>query len=593
MSAPPPFDAATVRARQVQCKQAAVYFKRQNDLGAARDWLKHSKACDVILEKLELVSEGLFAWADVQDDAPPLPPPPPPQLLDELAGRSTGAPAVPLLSNASPSPASPAAGVPGTAGDVVAHLIDALTAQSAACTAAAAYYLGKSMKQEALTFHRMKKAFGTDLAALHDALARGAGAVAPVYEYKDVRFHQELSCPDLNMFEYEVQVKKATGLGAKAVSGDLNCLVIWDVGFPENEGKGETPAITSSTPDVDFDYAFKVKIERNKQFQRHLERKRASFEVLHRTGGLLGFFSSRISLGRAQVKLDSLLTKAEIHQVLPLTDVNRRSTGGSLEVKIRMRQPLQKPDIVERQERWVFIQSLQATPTSSPVVAVPTAALPLLGTPVADGPAAPPAPPPKHPSPAPRTESPARAPPSPKPLPPAPARTSAAPAASPPPPAAAAAPSTSAAPASAPPTSASPAPSTTDDLQDLIDWFENPDTLVSNLVLDAEMESLAKGITAARAARDTATADALEDRRSACQVKLTMLQLNVEMGVLTMDKYRAQLAKAIAEAKPKALALKRMGRVDLAARTLARIKLMQQECSEIDQMMAAGGEEEG
>ncbi|KNE56522.1 hypothetical protein AMAG_17927 [Allomyces macrogynus ATCC 38327] len=593
MSAPPPpFDAATVRARQVQCKQAAVYFKRQNNLGAARDWLKHSKACDIILEKLELVSEGLFAWTDVQDDAPPLPPPPPPQLLDELAGRSAGTPAVPLPSTASPAPASSAAAVPSTAGDVVAHLIDALTAQSAACTAAAAYYLGKSMKQEALTFHRMKKAFGTDLAALHDALARGPGVVAPVYEYRDVRFHQELSCPDLNMFEYEVQVKKATGLGAKAVTGDLNCLVIWDVGFPENEGKGETPMVTSSTPDVDFDYAFKVKIERNKQFQRHLERKRASFEVLHRTGGLLGFFSSRISLGRAQVKLDSLLAKAEIHQVLPLTDANRRSTGGSLEIKIRMRQPLQKPDIVERQERWVFIQSLQATPTSSPIVALPTAALPLPSTPVADGPVAPPAPPPKHLSPAPpRTESPANAPPSPKPLPPAPAIPAAATAASPPPPAAA--PSTSPAPASAPPTSASPTPSTTDDLQDAIDWFENPDTLVSNLVLDAEMEHLAKGIAAARAARDAAAADALEDRRSACQVKLTMLQLNVEMGVLTMDKYRAQLAKAIAEAKPRALALKRMGRVDLAARTLARIKLMQQECSEIDQMMAAGGEEEG
>ncbi|KAJ3375084.1 Coiled-coil and C2 domain-containing protein 1B [Allomyces arbusculus] len=593
MSAPPPFDAATVRARQVQCKQAAVYFKRQNDLGAARDWLKHSKACDVILEKLELVNEGLFAWADVQDDAPPLPPPPPPQLLDELAGRSPGAPAVPLPPAASlPSPASLAAAVPGATGDVVAHLIEALTAQSAACTAAAAYYLGKSMKQEALTFHRMKKAFGTDLAALHDALARGPGAVAPVYEYRDVRFHQELSCPDLNMFEYEVQVKKATGLGAKAVTGDLNCLVIWDVGFPENEGKGETPAVTSSTPDVDFDYAFKVKIERNKQFQRHLERKRASFEVLHRTGGLLGFFSSRISLGRAQVKLDSLLTKAEIHQVLPLTDANRRSTGGSLEIKIRMRQPLQKPDIVERQERWIFIQSLQATPTSSPVVTMPASGLPLPSTPVADGPVAPPAPLPKQPSPAPpRTESPAHALPSPKPLPPVPAIPAAAPTASPPPPATA--PSTSPAPASAPPTSsASSAPSTTDDLQDLIDWFENPDTLVSNLVLDAEMESLAKGITAARAARDSATADALEDRRSACQVKLTMLQLNVEMGVLTMDKYRAQLVKAIVDAKPKALALKRMGRVDLAARTLARIKLMQQECSEIDQMMAAGGEEE-
>lgn len=67
---------------------------------------------------------------------------------------------------------------------------------------------------------------------------------------------------------------------------------------------------------VEYMYTKKIKIERTRTFHRFLERKKASFEVFHYRGMLFGLTGRRVSLGKCLVKMDGLLGKCEVHEVL-------------------------------------------------------------------------------------------------------------------------------------------------------------------------------------------------------------------------------------------------------------------------------------
>ena len=67
-------------------------------------------------------------------------------------------------------------------------------------------------------------------------------------------------------------------------------------------------------------YAFtkKIKIERTKTFQRFLERKKATFELVFHSVQYFVMAKKTVS-ARAQVKLDTLLSKCEIHEMIPVS----------------------------------------------------------------------------------------------------------------------------------------------------------------------------------------------------------------------------------------------------------------------------------
>ena len=62
----------------------------------------------------------------------------------------------------------------------------------------------------------------------------------------------------------------------------------------------------------EFNYSKVLKIERTKAFQRFLERRKATFEVFH----YRGFLRKSISLGRGMLKLDGLLNRTEVVEVV-------------------------------------------------------------------------------------------------------------------------------------------------------------------------------------------------------------------------------------------------------------------------------------
>ncbi|KAI9189685.1 hypothetical protein H9P43_001118 [Blastocladiella emersonii ATCC 22665] len=558
---------AAARERESQCKLAAVYYKRKNEKTQALEYLRRAKTCHDILEHIEMVKEGVIEWADIAAEVPELPAAPPPLLLDELmsAPPNTGSPTSPTA----PSTATPTIAVPA--------LIEKLKEQAALAKTASIYYLSKQKKAEALKFGRLMKRLNQDAESL---AGLPAGAPAPPLEFEEVAFEQENRCADLSANEYEVVIVRASQLpffkAGYAAGASIPVVVTWDVGYPDGTGKGETPATSTTTSDVTFDRSFKIAIDRtNRGLQRHMERRKATFEVYYQTGGLLGlgFLSSRGLLGRGIVKLDGLLTKAELVETINLVDDKRRPTGATLQVKLRMQTPLVRSDVIIRKERWTLLAAGSAAPSAptSPAVSV------LAPTPIS--PAASPASAPIRPP------SPAKASP-PPPRPASPAR----PANNPAPTPSAPAPAKPAAPSPAPPAASdavaddSAASAVSAELQATLAWLESTDHLVSCLVLEHEI----------KAASAAPSSDESQSRAFFCQTKLNMLQVQVSVGALTMPAYAAQLRAAIAEAKRHALALKRGNMVQDAVRVLRWVKLMEQEVGEIEQMLAEGGDgEEG
>ncbi|XP_063358837.1 coiled-coil and C2 domain-containing protein 1-like [Cydia amplana] len=69
-----------------------------------------------------------------------------------------------------------------------------------------------------------------------------------------------------------------------------------------------------------------------------------------------GWFARDSLLGACAVKLAPLETQVTIHEAFPLMD-GRRPAGGSLEIKLRVRTPLQQQQIESTTHRWLVIDS--------------------------------------------------------------------------------------------------------------------------------------------------------------------------------------------------------------------------------------------
>ncbi|KAJ3273745.1 Coiled-coil and C2 domain-containing protein 1B [Borealophlyctis nickersoniae] len=615
-----------LKQRQTEYKQAALQAKRDNDLGRAREMLGVSKKMQ---EAIDVVAAG--------GDLPagytlPSSPADAPAVVSSSSTSPTGSPArkqasktnrsgtplgiatiesVDLSPTTNRTPTSPVSTTSPTtttpASDIFTHLETTLNNQINLCTTIAAHYFKSSRKDVALTFHRTKKSLQTDLSTLQ-SLRSTPSAQPPRFSYTTMEYEIEQANPDLAVDEMEVGIVRAWGLGNRDVAGgDVESFVGWDVGWPTDDagvtgadGKGDT-VVVKRTGDPEYNHVKKVRIERTRTFQRYLERKKATFEVFH----YRGFFGlgKRISLGKCSVKLDALLTKCEVHEIVELMDATnpRRSTGGKLEIRIRVRTPILKPDIAKKQEKWlvvhfggdsagsVVLQSAGATGSvgvgvggakGQPGLAVPQQTQPQRQ---------------KTPSPTAQVAGGAT---------PAALRGGAAASAevaghgqaSPAPAKQPAA--VNAKPATAASTAQSPAAGGID-LDDLEMRFNkyristpltikySPDDIWSNAVLENEVAQIVADISAAQRAKKP-TED-LVDRKTAYEFRMNFLVMLVQMEKLTMPEYVKKLrTQSIPQTKQMALAFKNGGRMDLARRALARSKWMQAEVEEVEAELKAG-----
>ena len=124
----------------------------------------------------------------------------------------------------------------------------------------------------------------------------------------------------------------------------------------------------------------------------------------------------------------------------------------------------------------------------------------------------------------------------------------------------------------------------------LIKYFfklSSVDLLVSNLVIQHEIDTVNAQITTFESQRKTVPDD-LTDRKNSLDIKQNLLVIQVQTGQLTMDKYLDQVRANITSCKKLALVLKKAGKLEEAKKALGRSKIMESEVKEVEEAMASG-----
>ncbi|KAJ1345130.1 hypothetical protein BSLG_000645 [Batrachochytrium salamandrivorans] len=345
-----------MRKRQIEYKQAALSAKRSNDLARAREMLMVSKK---IQDAIDLFSiSGSLSPAFVLPASP----------SSTISGsKSTSASSTTSISISSKSTHTvstvasstslplPGAGISPTLAaqsesrDIYEHILSTLKAQRDLCVSLSTGYYKSGQKALALEFHKRRIRIDAD---------------SQTVKHLHLKYTISQTNDDVGIDQVQVCVLRAMGLGNREVNPtDVESSVTFDFGWPQEgdatslEGRGESP-IVHKTSNPEYNFSKTICISRTKPFQRFLERRKAIFEVCHYKPGLFSYVMARkMVLGKASVKLDALLTKCEIHEVINLVDPSnpRRETGSKLEVRIKMRQPLLKPDVVTKTERWLIV----------------------------------------------------------------------------------------------------------------------------------------------------------------------------------------------------------------------------------------------
>ncbi|KAF9141094.1 hypothetical protein BGX30_005474 [Mortierella sp. GBA39] len=471
-----------------------------------------------------------------------------------------------------------------------------LESQIKMCDSTLKYYFQAGDKNTALEFHKLNRNFKADLVSLQSH--RSHGKKAPAFHFQDVRYEQEHGFyQEIGVNDLSLSIMRAWDLSHKDIQpADIDAYVMWDLGWPTESmagagsGKGTTPSI-KKTAKPEFNYSKTLGIERTRAFNRFVERRKATFEVWHYRGLLWKDYL----IGRGQIALQPLLEHSEIHEIIPLLDpTNRRNTGGKIEVKIRLQRPLLKPEIVVKEEKWLVIDEFNSGGLGFPSTAAVTPTSRSSGSPAIGRTGAPAGK---------ATKAVLTAPVAATPTPAAPAIAAASTASvkqSPKPSSASTAAagqrsapaSRGAAPAAKNLSAATDAEGEESESDKALNELNSIELLVSNMVLESEIQIAQSMIHDARAVGNAEAAEEYQDRLMQLEIKMKLLVLQVQTGQLTMDVYCQSVYGRIGKDKKLAVELRRLGMVPEAKRALGRSKIMTQEMKEVEEAMAAQGEED-
>ncbi|KAJ3313472.1 Coiled-coil and C2 domain-containing protein 1B [Boothiomyces sp. JEL0838] len=523
-------DTVELEERSLEYKRAALAYKKLNDLDKAREMLAVSRSI-----------QNAIATGAVDFQAPPHPefpqssPANTPTKGDAKSPQSTPitSPNIPetpksVLVNNTPTENDPPAQLTeapnssvaeseintatvGSCDELINHLESTLESQIQLCTRLSAQYFTASEKEKALEFHKRKKALLQDKETLlsFKKIPLNPSALPFSFSYTTLEYVIAQTHTDVALDELELNIIKGMDIIVKDVS-EVESGVSFDFGWPftsagtNPEGKGETAIKKGTSPGewpLTVDYVFKktIKIERTKGFQRFLERKKATFEIM---------------------------------------DVSnpRKATGGKVEIKIRMRAPLIKADMVKNTDKWLVLSFGQSNTTAKETVKPPPqkAETPFVqSTPKKDS---------KEKEPQEKLSVPL-------------AETKA---------------STS--------VNTSTASLNQDaENEEYIINFLNPDLIASNQVLEHEHGNILKKIAESKTPQED-----LLDLKNSYEIKMNMLVTSIQLGALDMPMYLKQVKEAIALSKQQALHFKKIGRMDLASQAMARLKLMTAEVKEVE-----------
>lgn len=317
---------ALLEARKLQYQRAALQAKRRQDLEQAKSHLR--------------VAKGLEA-----------------QIAQARAGQ-------PIDLSKVPSPLTDEEGdfilihhedlrLSQKAEEVYAQLQKMLLEQHEKCLLFSKQFMHQGNVAETTRFENLAQDRKKQLEILQ--LAQAQGLDPPSHHFELKTFQTVRIFSELNSTEMHLIIVRGMNLPAPpgVTPDDLDAFVRFEFHYPNSDqAQKSKTAVVKNTNSPEFEQVFKLNINRNHRgFRRVIQSKGIKFEIFHKGS----FFRSDKLVGTAHLKLERLERECEIREIMEVMD-GRKPTGGKLEVKVRLREPLSSQDVQTVTENWLVLE---------------------------------------------------------------------------------------------------------------------------------------------------------------------------------------------------------------------------------------------
>ncbi|KAK7944866.1 hypothetical protein WMY93_000594 [Mugilogobius chulae] len=262
--------------------------------------------------------------------------------------------------------------------EVYAQLNKILKEQYEKCMTHSKQFTHLGNVKETTKFEKMAESCKKSLELLK--LSQSRGLPPPKHHFEEKAFNTAGIFPELSSTEMVVNIVKGINLPAPSgvQTNDLSAFIKFDFPYPssvrrlnilislflcnyfifnvdfvvfqENPQKHKTLYV-KNTNCPEYDQSFTLTINRNHRgFRRLVSNKGLKLELFHRGG----FLRSDKPIGTAVVKLEGLENQSEIREIVEVMD-GRKHTGGRVEVKVRLREPLSGQDLQTNSVKWLVI----------------------------------------------------------------------------------------------------------------------------------------------------------------------------------------------------------------------------------------------
>ncbi|XP_053687957.1 coiled-coil and C2 domain-containing protein 1-like isoform X2 [Sabethes cyaneus] len=174
----------------------------------------------------------------------------------------------------------------------------------------------------------------------------------PKFHYEMKQFNVVKCNTDLTENEIEVLIVRGIAYNVPNPR-EIDTYVKLEFPYPQDDPTRGKTALVRDTDNPEYNHRHSIEIHRNQRAcQRIFKRQSLKCEIYSKGG----FLRSDTLIGTVTVKLQPLETQCEIHDSFPLMD-GRKTVGGKLEVKIRVRNPILAKQIEQINEKWLIIDA--------------------------------------------------------------------------------------------------------------------------------------------------------------------------------------------------------------------------------------------
>ncbi|KAM4604210.1 coiled-coil and C2 domain-containing protein 1A isoform 1-T2 [Polymixia lowei] len=237
------------------------------------------------------------------------------------------------------------------------HLMELLRQQHEKCLGYSQQFTHMGNVAETTKFEKLAEECMKNIEILKKAHAKGHPV--PKCHTEERTFNTVKLFPNLTANDMMLYIIRGVNLPTPSgVSpGDLDASVKFEFLFPSaEEAQRDKTSTVKNTNNPEFKEQFKLNINRTQRaFKRVVQSKGIKFEIVHK-GGL---FKTDKVVGNAQLKLEALENQCDIREIIEVLD-GRKATGGKLEVRVKIREPLGGVQLQTVTEKWLVLHPLSS-----------------------------------------------------------------------------------------------------------------------------------------------------------------------------------------------------------------------------------------